>query len=105
MNLQELVGQHLIIGLSGLSLTEDEKQFILVNNIGGVILFARNVQSPADAVAVLDAPAHAGVDQKQEAVALKKVLLLTVFLIRELHGVVLMTLNKVLHAQSGHIFG
>jgi len=40
------LGQHLIIGLSGLTLTTDEKKMIVDNNIGGVILFARNIQSP-----------------------------------------------------------
>lgn len=40
------LGQHMIIGLSGLSLTSNEKKFIVDNNIGGVILFARNIQSP-----------------------------------------------------------
>lgn len=44
--IQTVLGQHLIIGLSGLSLTADEKDFIIENNIGGVILFARNIQSP-----------------------------------------------------------
>src|SRR5215471_3019595 len=41
-----------------------------------VVARARDVQSPADAVAVLDAPAHAGVDQEQQAIALEEVLLL-----------------------------
>ncbi len=39
-------GEHLIIGISGKSLTESEKNFIVKNNIGGVILFGRNVESP-----------------------------------------------------------
>lgn len=46
MTLQEIVGQHLIVGISGHSLTADEKKFISENNIGGVILFARNVGEP-----------------------------------------------------------
>jgi beta-N-acetylhexosaminidase len=35
-----------MIGVSGHSLTEDEKKFIVENDIGGVTLFGRNVQSP-----------------------------------------------------------
>lgn len=46
MTLQEIVGQHLIVGVSGHALTADEKKFISTNNIGGVILFARNVGEP-----------------------------------------------------------
>jgi beta-N-acetylhexosaminidase len=40
------VGQLLIIGIAGLELTGDEAQFIVQNNIGGVILFRRNIESP-----------------------------------------------------------
>lgn len=40
------IGQHLIIGLKGPTLTAEESKFIVDNNIGGVILFDRNVQSP-----------------------------------------------------------
>ena len=40
------LGQHIMIGVSGPSLTEAEKKFIIENDIGGVTLFApRNVQS------------------------------------------------------------
>lgn len=46
MTLEQLVGQHIIIGLAGLTLSAEEKAFITANNIGGVILFARNVKSP-----------------------------------------------------------
>jgi len=42
----EKLGQLLIIGIRGTSLTEEESEFIITNNIGGVILFARNIQSP-----------------------------------------------------------
>lgn len=42
----EKLGQLLIIGIRGTSLTEDEAEFIITNNIGGVILFARNIESP-----------------------------------------------------------
>ena len=40
------VGQLFMTGISGLSLTEEEKDFIQNNNIGGVILFAHNYQDP-----------------------------------------------------------
>ncbi len=40
------LGQHMIIGLSGLSLTATERDFIIKHNIGGVILFGRNVKEP-----------------------------------------------------------
>jgi beta-N-acetylhexosaminidase len=46
MTLNEIVGQHLIIGVSGHTLTEQEKKFIATQNIGGVILFGRNVSEP-----------------------------------------------------------
>ncbi len=45
--MNKLIGQHLIIGISGTSLTSDEKSFIIENNIGGVVLFARNLSNPA----------------------------------------------------------
>ncbi len=41
------LGQMIITGISGLSLTPDEKNFIESENIGGVILFANNYESPA----------------------------------------------------------
>lgn len=44
--MKHFIGQHLIIGLSGETLTADEKSFIIDNNIGGVVLFARNCKSP-----------------------------------------------------------
>ena len=40
------LGQLFIIGLEGKSLTEDEKRFLVEKNIGGVILFGRNIESP-----------------------------------------------------------
>lgn len=46
MSLRAQIGQQLIIGLSGKSLTADEKKFIVENNIGGVVLFARNLETP-----------------------------------------------------------
>jgi beta-N-acetylhexosaminidase len=41
----EKIGQLLFIGLSGTSLTAEEKNFILANNIGGVVLFGRNIST------------------------------------------------------------
>ncbi|AZZ38094.1 beta-N-acetylhexosaminidase [Bdellovibrio sp. qaytius] len=46
MKLNELIGQHMLIGVSGLTLTESEKRFIVENNISGVVLFGRNVSTP-----------------------------------------------------------
>ncbi len=40
------IGQLLIIGVRGKILTQDEAEFIVKNNIGGVVLFARNIESP-----------------------------------------------------------
>ena len=39
------IGQHLIIGLQGSQLTDRETQFIIKHNIGGIILFDRNIES------------------------------------------------------------
>lgn len=44
--IKTILGQHLIIGLSGPALTSDEKKFIIENNIGGVVLFGRNIKDP-----------------------------------------------------------
>lgn len=41
------IGQLIITGISGLTLTEEEKHFIETENIGGVILFSKNYESPA----------------------------------------------------------
>lgn len=46
MKLNELIGQHMLIGVSGLTLTDSEKKFIVENNISGVVLFGRNVSTP-----------------------------------------------------------
>lgn len=46
MSIKDIIGQHIFIGLSGHSLTNDEKKFIIENNIGGICLFGRNVDSP-----------------------------------------------------------
>jgi beta-N-acetylhexosaminidase len=40
------LGQLFIIGLRGKALTQDETEFIVKNNIGGVVLFDRNIESP-----------------------------------------------------------
>jgi len=40
------IGQLLVVGIRGTSLTKEESEFIVKNNIGGVILFARNIESP-----------------------------------------------------------
>lgn len=46
MRITDIIGQHLFIGISGHSLTHEEKDFIVNNNIGGVCLFGRNVAEP-----------------------------------------------------------
>jgi beta-N-acetylhexosaminidase len=46
LSLRKMIGQCFFVGISGTTLTDDEKKFLLENNIGGVILFARNCQSP-----------------------------------------------------------
>lgn len=46
MKLNELIGQHMLIGVSGHTLTDSEKRFIVENNISGVVLFARNLSTP-----------------------------------------------------------
>ena len=40
------IGQSLIIGLSGTTLSNEEKTFITKNHIGGIVLFGRNIESP-----------------------------------------------------------
>ncbi len=40
-----MVGSCLMIGLEGCSLSSEEKSFIVSNNISGIVLFKRNVQS------------------------------------------------------------
>lgn len=44
--MSEKLGQLMIMGLRGKELTSEESQFIIKNNIGGVILFDRNIDSP-----------------------------------------------------------
>ena len=40
------LGQLFMMGIEGHSLTQEEKTFITKNNIGGIVLFGRNVESP-----------------------------------------------------------
>lgn len=44
--MRKFIGQRIILGLKGASLTSEEKKLIVENNIGGVVLFARNCESP-----------------------------------------------------------
>lgn len=46
MTIEEKIGQLMIIGLKGPTLESSEAEFIVKNNIGGVILFSRNIESP-----------------------------------------------------------
>jgi beta-N-acetylhexosaminidase len=43
---RQVIGQHILIGVSGHALTTDEKKFIVENNISGVTLFGRNCAEP-----------------------------------------------------------
>src|SRR5580704_6586223 len=43
---RQKIGQQMIIGLKGKTLLPEEADFIVENNIVGVILFARNIESP-----------------------------------------------------------
>lgn len=45
MNINHKIGQLLFIGLKSPSLTSEEKKFIVENNIGGVVLFGRNIST------------------------------------------------------------
>ncbi|MCM2280231.1 MAG: beta-N-acetylhexosaminidase [Bdellovibrionaceae bacterium] len=44
--MKQYIGQQLVIGLQGTKLTKDESDFIVQNNIGGIILMKRNCESP-----------------------------------------------------------
>ncbi|MCO5112650.1 MAG: beta-N-acetylhexosaminidase [Bdellovibrionaceae bacterium] len=46
MKTTSMLGQMFMIGISGHTLTSEEKDFIIQNDIGGVILFSRNVSTP-----------------------------------------------------------
>ena len=47
MSLEQKIGQTMLIGFDGLSVDDDLRQLISENHIGGVILFSRNIESPA----------------------------------------------------------
>ncbi len=44
--MNKMIGQHILMGISGHALTADEKKFIVENNISGIVLFGRNVAEP-----------------------------------------------------------
>ncbi len=44
--MKSTIGQHIMIGVSGQTLTSDEKKFIVDNGISGVTLFGRNCVEP-----------------------------------------------------------
>ncbi len=46
MTLRQKIGQHLIIGIKGPQLLKEEEDFIVQNNISGIILFDRNLDDP-----------------------------------------------------------
>ena len=50
--MKQQVGQQFIIGLNGTDLSAEEAEFIVRNNIGGVILMRRNVESPQQVMAL-----------------------------------------------------
>jgi beta-N-acetylhexosaminidase len=45
--LRQKIGQTFVIGFDGLDPSDDVKKFVADNNIGGIILFTRNIESPA----------------------------------------------------------
>jgi len=49
-----LMNEHLIVGLQGLKLTEQEREWLKEKPALGVILFARNIESPAQVKTLLD---------------------------------------------------
>lgn len=60
------IGQQFVIGLQGTSLLKDEADFIVKNNIGGIILMKRNCESPQqirDLVAELQNLRHKQADK------------------------------------------
>ena len=44
--MKKYLGQFFFVGLEGLDISKEEEEFIVKNHIGGVVLFARNVESP-----------------------------------------------------------
>ncbi len=65
LSLNQKIGQTFIIGISGHSLTKDEKSFIIKNNIGGVALFSRNI-STFEQLHALTTELHALQSQKPD---------------------------------------
>ncbi len=64
--MNQYIGQQLVIGLQGATLTKDEADFIVKNNIGGVILMKRNCESPRqirDLVAEIQSLRHKQTDK------------------------------------------
>jgi len=55
MTLEELVGERLMIGLPGASLTDDDVRLFRETRAAGLILYRRNFESPAQLVAMLTA--------------------------------------------------
>jgi beta-N-acetylhexosaminidase len=45
--IREKIGQTFVIGFDGHEPSSDVKKFITTNNVGGIILFTRNIESPA----------------------------------------------------------
>lgn len=54
MKMTSMLGQMFMIGISGHSLTSKEKEFIIENDIGGIILFSRNVSTPEQILKLTD---------------------------------------------------
>ncbi len=52
MNLAKKVGQLLIIGFNGKSVPREIKELIHKFHIGGIILFGRNIGTPAEVLAL-----------------------------------------------------
>ena len=44
-SMETLFGQHLIVGIQGTALKDEEKKFLVKKDIGGVVLFRRNCES------------------------------------------------------------
>lgn len=72
MELRKKLGQLFFIGIKGAILSSDEEKFIKENNIGGVILFKHNYESPAQLAELTNSiqalrdehPFFIGVDQE-----------------------------------------
>jgi len=61
-DLKTQVGQLFMIGISGLSLSDEEKNFIRLNNIGFIILFSRNYSSPSQILELTNEIHHLSVN-------------------------------------------